>query len=392
VTAARHINAWAIAAKLLLGLSVLVAVLFTLNMLGLLAPGSGKPPGLDFVAFWAAAKLSLAGDILGAYNPAVIEPFERAHTVLQGEGYLAFYYPPPYLLLCLPLGLVGYLPALFGFIAAQAAIFFPVIRAIAPRSWGWTPVLASPGFLMNLAAGQNGPLWTTCLALALLLLERAPFLAGLSLGMLVCKPQLALCVPIVLLLSPHRWLAIAGSAASATSLCLASLAVPGLTAWRGFFAATADVRRSTDTIAGRWPHMQSVYSGVRMVGGGIGAGYTIQAAVTLTAAVLLAVVCLRRPKPGAPVAALCAACVLATPFFHDYDLVVLTPALAWLASDADRQGWRTGEKLLCAALFLFPLVARASAMALATVLAPPLVLCLLLAIACRARQAPAAAA
>src|SRR5271163_4739506 len=89
-----------------------------------------KPLALDFDPYWSAARLTLGGHARDAYSNAVIEAFERAHTRMDEKGYLAFYYPPPYLLLCLPLGLLPYVPALLAFLVAQAGLLWAVLTRI----------------------------------------------------------------------------------------------------------------------------------------------------------------------------------------------------------------------------------------------------------------------
>ena len=64
-------------------------------------------------------------------------------------------------------------------------------------------------------------------------------------------------------------------------------------------------------------------------------------------------------------AALVLATILATPFAFDYDLMVLAPAIAFLALDVLARGARPYEKTGVALLWLVPLVARSIAASLA---------------------------
>jgi hypothetical protein len=57
-------------------------------------------------------------------------------------------------------------------------------------------------------------------------------------------------------------------------------------------------------------------------------------------------------------AALCLAAVLATPFVFDYDMMVLAPAIAFLAIDGLERGFTPWEKTGVAVLWLAPIVAR----------------------------------
>jgi hypothetical protein len=55
--------------------------------------------------------------------------------------------------------------------------------------------------------------------------------------------------------------------------------------------------------------------------------------------------------------------MLASPYGYDYDMMILAPAIAFLASDGLAQGWRPWEKTLLAAFWLMPIVTRGIALA-----------------------------
>src|SRR3569833_1520186 len=76
-----------------------------------LAPLRAAIPGGDFVSFYSASVLALRGHAAAAWQPDLHQAVEQA--VLPGfSGYLAFFYPPPYLLVCWPLALLPYGAAL----------------------------------------------------------------------------------------------------------------------------------------------------------------------------------------------------------------------------------------------------------------------------------------
>ena len=68
---------------------------------------AGKPLGTDFVSFWTASELALQGHAADVYNIAAHWGAQRA---LFGDNvaYDAFFYPPPYLLICLLLAALPY--------------------------------------------------------------------------------------------------------------------------------------------------------------------------------------------------------------------------------------------------------------------------------------------
>ncbi len=112
-----------------------------------------------------------------------------------------------------------------------------------------------------------------------------------------------------------------------------------------------------------WHKIQSVFSWARMWGAPVSLAYAIQGAVTLTIAAAL-VWLWRSPASFAlKAAALCLAAILATPYSLDYDLMVLAPAIAFLAVDGLDRGFAPYEKTALALLWIAPLIARSFAQA-----------------------------
>jgi len=359
--------------------AMLVACAFTLfvmDLAGLDQPAGSKPPAKDFVAFWAAARLALDGQTYALYNNQVIEQFERAH-VRMAPGYFAFYYPPPFLLACLPLGLLPYVWSMLLFLAGQAALLWTALRRILPAEWGLLPILAYPGFLMNVFSGQNGGLTASCFAGAMIWLERRPLLAGACLGALVYKPQMGLAVPVALV-AARRGRTFAAAGGTAACLCAVSFLALGAAPWRGFLENAGAARGDLEHLPDKLFMMQSFYADIRLGGGGLAWGYAGQGLLAAGALLLLARVCWRRPGGGVEMAALAVAALLVTPFLYDYDLVVLAAPLAWLAFTGARTGFRSGEVTLCVALYLLPLTNIAVRQRIGLPLAPPFILCTLL--------------
>ncbi len=107
-----------------------------------------------------------------------------------------------------------------------------------------------------------------------------------------------------------------------------------------------------------WYKIQSVFSWVRMWGGGIDLAYALQGAVTILVAAALA--WLWRSPAAFPLkaAALLIGTPLATPYSLDYDLMLLAPAIAYFALEGIARGFGPYEKTILAALWIVPLVAR----------------------------------
>ena len=83
--------------------------------------------GSDFLTFWAASLQILAGHPTEVYVPELHLLAERPYL---RDGYEAFFYPPPMLILCVPLALAPYFVSLFLFIGTTTAAFAAVVWRI----------------------------------------------------------------------------------------------------------------------------------------------------------------------------------------------------------------------------------------------------------------------
>jgi hypothetical protein len=199
-------------------------------------------------------------------------------------------------------------------------------------------------------------------------------LAGVLIGLLAYKPQFGVLIPLVLIAS-GRWRTFAAAAATVTLMTLAVTLAFGSEVWTAFFASTKFTRSVVLEQGGTgWYKIQSVFSWVRMWGGGIALAYAAQIAVMLALAATL--IWLWRSRAAYPLkaAGLLIACLLATPYSLDYDLMVLAPAVAYLCVDGIARGFAPYEKTALASLWIVPLVARSIPQATLIPLAVPMML------------------
>jgi len=350
----------------------------------------GKPLGADFPSFWAASRLALQGAPARVYDLSAHAAAERSGFGGLDVPYSAFFYPPTYLLICLPLGLLPYLAALTAWLTATGYACWRVVRAwLGPISRPWAlPMLAFPGVLSTVGHGQNAFLTTALFGAAILAWDRRPWLAGLCFGLLTVKPQYGLMIPLALIVS-GRWRVIVSAAAAAIGLALLSLATLGAATWRAWLAVSPLARRALQEEWVGSAKMQSAFAAVRLLHGGLGLAYGVQAAVALAAGAILIQALRRRANPLSrdslgQGAVLAAASLLASPFMLDYDLMLLALPLTWLVREQANSGALPWEKTAMFAAFLLPLISRLAAARLGLPLGPPIVFALLLVVARRA--------
>lgn len=314
--------------------------------------------GADFTCFWAAGALLHHGTADAVYNAATLAAAEHAARPMPaGIDGLPFFYPPPYLLLCWLLGASPYWAALALFLTGGVLLVAIAAHRLAPPGTGWLPVLVFPGLLVSARTGQNGVFFAACFAWFAVLADRRPLLAGACLGLLVCKPQFAVCAPLALL-AAGRWRCLAGAAASAALLCAASLAAFGIAPWLEFLhhlgAASANITVGIEDRA----KIMSAFNMARLLGAGLGTATLVHATLAVPAVLALLWFARQRPDGAALGGALVAASLLATPYMMDYDLVCLAPALAAATAHGARDGFAPGDKILLLAAYILPFVAH----------------------------------
>ena len=190
------------------------------------------------------------------------------------------------------------------------------------------------------------------------MLDARPVLAGVLFGLIAYKPQFGVLIPLVLI-ATGRWRAFLAAGVTVAALALATLIAFGPEVWRAFFASTHLTRVEVLEAGGTgWHKIQSVFSMVRMWGGGVPLAYAMQGMVTAALAAALIWLWRSRAAFALKAAALIIASIVATPYSLDYDFVVLAPALAFLAADGASRGFGAYEKSALAFLWCMPLVAR----------------------------------
>ncbi len=368
-------------ARVIVATTSVIAVLRVVTAAFAMGP-LGFPIRSDFVSFWAASHLALAGRPGDAYSVALHSAVEQ--VVLPGTVYSAFLYPPVWLLFCLPLALLPLWWSLAAFLAATGAGAWLVVRRFAPGAG--MAFLSYPAVVLNVAYGQNGLLTTALFGGGLLALRRRPWLAGLCFGCLAYKPHLAAVVPIALL-AGRQFRALAATAATGAALFAASAALFGVGTWQAFLAQRGFARLVLEHGLATNIGWESSFRAVVQLGGSLGAAYAVQAAVALAVVAAMVLGCRRRPD--AITALLPLATLLASPFLLAYDLALVALPMAWLLREGVTHGFRPWEKPLLCTGFLLPVISILASAAGLPVLGPLVMLALMAGVLNRGHVRPA---
>jgi arabinofuranan 3-O-arabinosyltransferase len=311
----------------------------------------------DFGNYWIGAHETLAGRGAGLfdaqnYQRLLSETFPGIVTARNWS------YPPHFLLMIWPFGLLPYTASYMAFQVVTGALFWFAARRAAPHLPVKDLFLGVSGFaIVNVWAAQNGFLVGSFFLLAYAWRNTAPFVAGLMIACITVKPQLGILLPLILLLE-RRFVMFAGAAFGTIALLGLSAAVFGLEAWQGYFGGTAKAQQDvlTEWVGIFQWMMPTLFGGLRALGlTPLAAGI---AQLPLSAAVLLAVIHLaRRPRLDRSwkAALYAGATILFTPYAFVYDLgyVVVLMLAAIATQDALN---RTERSLLIILAGLAPLL------------------------------------
>ena len=349
---------------ILLGLSVLTIAGWLALSEGMV-DRNGKPLGTDFSSFYAAGALVLDGRAGDVYDMAAHYAREQQIFGVSTPDY-GWLYPPIFLLLATPLATMPYLLALIVWQASSFALYLAVIGGVVRRlrmphiTALWLPIAAAfPAVFVNLGHGQNGFLTAGLFGAALLALPDMPVVAGILFGLLAYKPQLALVIPVALLVS-GQWRAMLAAALTVAALVGITSLLFGADLWFAFATSTETSRRLLlEQGDVGFAKLQSVFAAVRLWGGSIKLAYAVQGAATVVAISGVAwtwrsAACDHNIKA----AILVVATLLASPHVLDYDLMILALAIAFAASAGLADGFRAYEISTLGAAWIVPLLSR----------------------------------
>jgi hypothetical protein len=341
----------------------------------------GQPVGSDFTAFWNAGRLANAGEASHAWNHATLNASIQA---THGKSYeAAWLYPPVFLLVMALLAAMPYLPALLIWQGFSLAAIGLTLQRILQNRRDTLVALASPLTPLVLAHGQNSFLTAGLLGGGLIHLKERPKLAGCLLGGLVYKPQLAL-VLLPLLLLTRSWRALIAATLVAVALVLISTTIWGLDSWSAFAASLHMGREYMEQGTAGFYKSPSLFSMARLWGGSVEVGYAAQLVGILMA--LLLVWRSAGEKANLRAVGVCAAVALSTPYLFDYDMAVVGVGGAFLFAEGRNRGFLPFERSILAFVWIAPWVSRPAAQYLALPLGPAAMLLLAWLAWRRARQ------
>lgn len=335
------------------GVAAMVAVAWIVGLVRELSAAGygGQALDVDFAVFWGAAKLTLADGPLVPFDLDRLNAARALPAELQTFPML-WLYPPGWLAIVLPLGLLPFIWAWAVFAGLSFAGFAWALRAPARALPGlWPLMLAAPVVLLTLALGQTSLVFAGLLVLAIEAIRRdRAILAGLAIAAMTLKPQLGLAIPVALLAGGY-WRVILWAIIGTVAILATSLLWPGLEYWPLFFTA---MEESVGHMrASLLPAMMVTgYGLATMAGLDHGPALGVQIACSLAAMGGLGWLWASRAAFDLKAAGLALAVLLVTPYAIYYELVFAVVGVVYLAR-AGRLASRPGQAL-AAAIWLAP--------------------------------------
>ncbi len=311
--------------------------------------GAGATFGHDLSQVWVAGRTALAGRAADVYDIA-LHHGRLTETFGSDAALFAWHYPPVYFGLAASLAVLPYAAAVLAFGLGSMTLIAGTLRCILGA---WRPVLvglALPPVFECLAYGQNGLLTASLLGIGLTFVGRRPIAAGLLLGLLCYKPQLAAVVPLVML-ATGRWRVAAAALAVAAAAIAASAVALGSEVWIAFLSSLSDTNK--DIFEEAWGGLSlnaSAFAAARVLGGSIAIAWITQGLIGGVAFAIVVRLWLSPCPQALRNGSLIAAVPLVSPYVPVYDLAVLVPAGAFFIVGV-RGALVQSERIAASALF-----------------------------------------
>jgi len=363
-----RLDAWMRPGRLRAHALLLALCLWGVLAAGLATPGlrdrSGLLKGADFLQFYVFGSLARDGRTEALYDySAHVALAERRVPESRGTTFLPVYGPQVALFFA-PLSVFAYGPALTLWVVASALLYALCVLAV----WRTCPRLSPHGRTVALLALAYPPLFslighgqTSALALAsftaswLALRGGHRFAAGLALGCLAYKPQLALGAGLVLLAVGEMRIVAGAVVAAAFQLAWGAFQT-GSAATLGYATMLTSLGSLAPTLGFKLHQMHCLRAFFDLLLPGPVA--KLAWAASALVALVLAIRIWRSALPLAlRFAALLVATALVNPHQYMYDLVILAPAWLLLADAAlarPAPPWAPLLRVLLYAAFVLP--------------------------------------
>jgi Glycosyltransferase family 87 len=282
---------------------------------------AGGTLGYDFLAYHNAASRFLAGQ----------PPYDTSYLVAGPFG--LFFYPPTFLLVAIPFGLLSAVPATWLWIGLLLAAFGAgvAVMPVGARTRWLIVLLAglSWPFLYNVKLGQVGPLLFLVFAVGWRNLDR-PAILGLT-GAIGAAIKIQPGLVLAWALLTRRWAAAVAGVVALVLMAAAATLLVGIPAWSDFLVIIARVNDPITT-----PHNFTLGAVVYQLGIPRDVAAAIQWAASGLVVLAVVFAALRRSAAASYLVVVVATQMLSPILWDHYAMLLLLP-VAWLLDR--RRAW-----------------------------------------------------
>jgi hypothetical protein len=150
----------------------------------------GSLSNIDFCWIWVSGKFAASSDPSWIYDHSVYAAAQDIYYPPSECLFMHQYiYPPTFLFFSYPLGLMPYLLAFTIWVIATLLLYEATVWMVIPRAEAVVAAITTAAAVKNIQLGHTGFLVAALIGLSLVFAERRPWVSGIFLGLLTCKPQ-----------------------------------------------------------------------------------------------------------------------------------------------------------------------------------------------------------
>jgi len=289
--------------------------------------GQGLVVGRDFLNFWHYGIAAWLDDPVRYYDLTFYN--DKLKSLFDGYDYPSqqWSYPPHYLLLAAPFGLVGYNIALPIYILFSLLLYWLVIVRPFDEPAYRRALWLAPALYIFLACGQASALLAVLFVAIFSNLDRRPVVAGLLIALMTVKPQLGLLFPVFLIVTA-RWKVFAVAALGTIVFIGASVLIHGSDIWwtfieNGIGDQSNTLIHSAPIIQGLMP---TAFVNFFIAGFGVNTTSILHGLVALGVLAVMVIICRKVQDRFYQYAIFISCTFVISPYMLVYDTLVL----AWL--------------------------------------------------------------
>ena len=320
-----------------------------------LAPGKPFSFG-DFLAFWSYQEIARTHSAAGLYDIAAT--YQRQLDLgMDPDPKMPFPYPPSFLLLIWPLGLLPYVMGYILWLPGTLSLFvFSIFKMCCRLSFALGCAVVAPACVYSIYYAQGGFLTGALLTTGILLAKTRPIVSGILIGILTFKPQLGLLIPVALA-AAGLWRTFTVACATVTALVIITAIAFGPEAWVAWIAGLPEYSEWFQAPSTGMVFRISVTDILRLSGFGSNTVISAQALVS-TAVASLTWVSFRRGFTRLSCAALLTGAILASPhaLIYDAPMVVASMIIFVQARIETTAIFNINEILILLASFVSPIL------------------------------------